>query len=165
MGEIDVPYEVSSVMYGGTSEKIDRLMRSHEIGRWSDYDSYSYLNLRIVLDWYRKHCVISSDHLEESYRKLTEAIEGKYFIYDYSKNHRFTLRCDLGGGIIKEERNCLVSRQLVKKKMIVVGHRFKYKGFHVHIVDASPSVEEDHGLFIAETISMKELLKIKKGEN
>lgn len=165
MEEIDVPYQVSSVMYSGISDKIDGLMRSHTIGRWSDYDSHSYLNLRIVLDWYRKHCIVSSNYLEESYKELSEAIEGKYFIYDYVECYRFTLRCDLGGGIIKEERNCLISRQLIRKDMILLGHRFKYKGLHVQIVDASPSVEENHGVFIAETISMKELLKIKKGGN
>lgn len=164
MGEIDIPYQVSSVMYSGISDKINDLMRSHERGTWSDFSSYSYLSLRIALDWYKKHCILSSNFLEEDFMKLSEAINGKYFLYDYQEDHRFTLYCDLGGGVIKEERNCLISRKLVKKEMIVVGHRFKYKGLHVQIIDASPSFE-DHGMFIAETLSMKELLKKQKGEN
>ncbi|WP_255305639.1 hypothetical protein [Paenibacillus sp. Mc5Re-14] len=164
MGDIiHVPHELSFILYSGIGDRIEKLIKAHEGGYWSDNTSQSYLGLRVALDWYTENCVLSSYHLEERYKKLSEAIEGKYFLYDYYKNYRFTLRYDLGG-ITKEEKNRLVSIKSLPKKA-EEGLVFKFDGLHVRIVNVYPNIDEDYGSFIAESLTITELLKMRKGEN
>lgn len=164
MGEF-TPYEVSTALYSGIDETIRRLRSAHNTNSWSDYDSHSYLGLSVAIEWYKTHCVLSGAHLEKDYQKLTEEIQGKYFLYDWYKQYRFTLRYESVNGEIIEEKNHLMDRGTVERRSLAVGQIYKVNGLYIKITETFDTIDDEHGFFIAQALSVKELINMKKGEH
>ncbi|TVX86056.1 hypothetical protein [Paenibacillus agilis] len=158
-----VPHEVSTALYGGISDIIKNLRSKHNRKSWNDYDSHDYLSLSVAIEWYKDNCVLSAACLDEDYQKLTEEIRGKYFLYDWYKHYRFTLRYESIEGEIKEESNHLMDRKNVDRDSIVVGRIFKVNGLYIKIIETFKPIDDKYGVFVAKTLSVSELIKMKKG--
>lgn len=155
------PYPVSSALFNGIKDRIDRLIKTHTNGRWSDWDSYDYVNLPVCLEWYMRNSVVSGSHLVEEYQKLKQQVDDKYFHYDLQLEHRFTMIYQLGDQT-KENYNCLTPRKQFKANQIVLGEIIKYNGLYLRITEVFNIIDDKFGRFKAETLNVEELLKLKR---
>ncbi|EJW14045.1 hypothetical protein M5X02_30185 [Paenibacillus alvei] len=160
-----VPHEVSTALYNGISDIIRKLRSTHNRNNWSDYESHDYLSLPVAIEWYKEHSVLSATLLEKDYNKLAEEIQGRYFLYDWYKHYRFTLRYQSINGDIIEEKNRLMDREVVNRKDITIGKIYKVDGFYIRIIETFELIDDDHGCFIAQALTVPELIQMKKGEH
>lgn len=158
------PFEVASLLYRGISDTIDRLKKEELEGSWDDYDTREYLSLEVAIKWYEDNCTLSSSYLKTNYDELSKAIKGKYFLYNHFKNHRFTLKYQLAGEQ-KIDYNCLIDAKHLRVEDIVVGKIIKANGMYAKITESFQRIDNKFGMFIAEALSIEELLQMKEGEN
>lgn len=157
------PYEVSSFLYSGIGSAIDRLIRAHENKKWDDLDSTKYLQLIVAVDWYTENCIVSSQFLKDDLKVLSDKIEGLYFIYNLHRYHRFTMRSHISNKII-EEHDLLIDRreQLKQVSDIALGTIIKFNGHYLKITEIHKDIDPKYGRFVAETLSLEELIQYKK---
>ncbi|OME54002.1 hypothetical protein BSK59_15590 [Paenibacillus odorifer] len=167
-----VPHQVSSALYTGISTQLDRLKTALEADRWTFYESHTYLSLSVSIKWYAEHCVVSSLYLNEDFIKLSEEIKDKYFIYDYQTHYRYTLRSQMVDGLYTENNNCLIDKNLIHKdrfkyhkEELFIGRIVKAQRLYIKITEVFPLIDNTFGSFKADTLTVDELIQMRKGEH
>jgi hypothetical protein len=156
------PTSVSIFLFNGIQSAIERLLKI-PIKDWEDYEVTQFTRIKNAVEWYKEYCVISSTLLEIEYEKIVQMI-GDKFIYDGDKYLRYTFRSRPIGNKLVEHKNQLISREILPYKnieidKIVVG----FNNEPMKIVEVFENPDREYGYFIAESLSIEEIIAWKGG--
>lgn len=160
-----VPFEVLCYIEDSMRESMRSLLKIDSLGNWDDYNTYEYYRLLKVWDFYLGHWDHTTKHFRQRFEEFKNTIEANHFIYDFTTYYRFTLITKMSEGTIIENCNSLLKIDSSDPQQIETGRVLKVNGVYIKIIDASDSIDKKYGKFIAQSLSVSEILNLKKGEN